>query len=68
MRTLAMTPETAPPRSAKGQTSKNRHDLDTERNDPPVLPAVCSPGGKVQPALRAFNGLENTAQANDTQE
>jgi len=50
MRALAMTPATAT-RGAKGQTSEKRHDLDTERSDPPILPAVHSPNGKVQPAL-----------------
>ena len=46
-----MTHRHGDPRGAKGQTSENRHDLDTERNDPPVLPAVRSPDGKMQPAL-----------------
>jgi hypothetical protein len=39
------------PCGAKRQTSENRHDLDNERNDSPVSPAVRSPDGKVQPAL-----------------
>ena len=29
-------------RCTKGQTSKKRSHLDTERNDTPLLPAVCS--------------------------
>src|SRR5579871_1008052 len=46
---------------AERQASENRGDLDDERDDPPVSPAVRSPDGKMQPALRAFNDLENAA-------
>ena len=46
-----MTPATATPVAPKGRPPRTAHDLDNERNDSPVSPAVRSPDGKMQPAL-----------------
>src|SRR6266700_4805126 len=56
------------PRCAKRQTCEYRHDLDQEGDNSPVLPAICSADGKMQPALRAFNDVRDAAQRNDAQE
>ena len=63
-----MTLAAATPSAPKGRPAENRNDLDTEGNDPPILPAIGSPKRKVDPALRAFDDLKNAAQGNNTQE
>ena len=48
MSRLATTVATATPLGAKGQTCENRGDLDTERNDAPIVPAVRAADRKMQ--------------------
>src|SRR5262249_48121445 len=56
------------PGGAEWQAPENRDELDNGRDNSPIAPALRPADGKMQPALRGLDNLENTAQGKNAQE